>query len=97
MKRTVLIALATVSAIGMATPSFAQGSLERDNNGGRGGPVMGNGQQGAQEQGGAMREGTVGRRQQDNLPSPQAQSPGAPNNKRTGPTDGAGNLPSENR
>jgi hypothetical protein len=93
--KTIMIVLGTIAALGMATPSFAQGSNEPSANGG-GHPGEGKAPAMSQPQlGGNASGATTG--QGPKLPAPNAQTPGAPNNPKSGPTDKDGNVPSDNR
>lgn len=91
--RATLMVLGTTAAMAMATPSWAQGSAEHDDNGGK--PAPGQVTQPKVQQPGPGMKGTTGQGEQ--LPSPNAQSPGRPNNPSTRGTDRSGNVPSENR
>jgi hypothetical protein len=94
--------LAAIFATGMATASWAQGGVnDVDRNGAQKNPpdtpTL------SQPSGGSnMPRGTVGQGRDTQggstqLPSPNANSGGRPNNPSTGPTDRSGNIPSENR
>ena len=97
--RAVLIAVATILALGTYVPSWAQGSLEKDDNG----PRLKNGQGAPTAVPGPTTKGTNGTTGQGTdankrLPNaPNAQTGGRPNNPKPGPTDRSGNAPSENR
>jgi hypothetical protein len=97
--RATLIAFVTILTAGAAAPSWAQGSLEKDDNG----PRM---QTPGQSPGAVTvpntkgTSGTAGQGRDSNtrLPNaPNAQTGGRPNNPTPGPTDRSGNAPSENR
>ena len=94
--KTALV-LGTVMTLGLAAPSWAQGSAEHSDNG----PSI---QQSGPNNGprapssGMTTRGQGGNDANRQLPNaPNAQSGGRPNNPHPGPTDRSGNTPSENR
>jgi hypothetical protein len=96
--RVIIIALGTALAMGMAAPSWAQGSLEKSDNGPSAAQSGPTGNMPKQPQ--AAPPATTGQAPDANnrLPNaPNAQTPGSPNNPKAGPTDRSGNVPSDNR
>src|SRR5215470_11293859 len=104
--RATLIALSTILAVAAGAPAWAQGSLEKDDNGPR---LQSPGQAapapmpapGTAAPGGTVGKGGAAPKADDSskrLPNaPNAQTGGRPNNPVPGPTDRSGNVPSENR
>jgi hypothetical protein len=95
MKKTTIV-LSAILALGLSAPSWAQGSAEHSDNG----PKLQNSGKSNGPSGVRKMDRTTGQGRDANqkLPSaPNAQTGGRPNNPKAGPTDGAGNVPSENR